>query len=234
MSTHEHLEHAEHAQHSAHDPFDKRIALTIAVIAAVLAAVTLLSHRAHNETLQLEIEAAGLKTEASDKWAEFQANNIRRHEYQADARLIDVVAKAPGKEEQANQTRDDWKQKVADYEGKKDGDEKKEGKLDQLSAQAKALKAQADQKREESHFTHDKGNRFDLGELAVELGLVLCSIAILTKRRDFWYAGIASAVIGAVVAATVLLMSPHAEGHDGPAAEHHANETTHGQTNASH
>jgi hypothetical protein len=222
MSTHEHLEHAEHDQHAAHNTFDKRIALTIAVIAAVLAAVTLLSHRAHNETLQLQIEAGILHTQASDKWAEFQANNIRRHEYEADARLIDVVAKAPGKEEQAAQTRDDWKKKVADYEGGKDGEKK--GKLDGLQAEARGLEAQAAEKRHASHFSHARGTRFDLGELSVELGLVLCSIAILTKRRDFWFAGIAAAVIGALVAATVLFMSPHAEGHEGPAAEHHATE----------
>ncbi len=228
MSTHEHLEHAEHAQHAAHDPFDKRVALTIAVIAAVLAAVTLLSHRAHNETLQLQIQAGIHQTQASDKWSEFQANNIRRHEYEADARLIDVVAKAPGKEEQAAKTRDDWKKKVADYEGTKDGDEKKAGKLDQLAAQAKKLEDQAAEMRHASHFTHDKGSRFDLGELAVELGLVLCSIAILTKRRDFWYAGIVAAAVGAVVAATVLLMSPQAEGHETPAAEHQTTETPHG------
>src|SRR5438067_1818836 len=95
---HEKLEHAEHAQHAAHDPFSARVALTIAVIAAILAAVTLLSHQAHNETLQLQIEAGIKQTEASDRWAEFQANNIRKHEYEANARLIDVVAKAPGKE----------------------------------------------------------------------------------------------------------------------------------------
>ena len=80
------------------------------------------------------------------------------------------------------------------------------------------------EKRHESHFAHDKGSRFDLGELAVELGLVLCSVAILTKRRDFWYAGIVAAVIGAVVAATVLFLSPHAEGHEAPATEHPATE----------
>src|SRR6516164_8456321 len=107
--THEHLEHAEHAQHAAHDPFDRRVALTIAIIAAVLAAVTLLSHRAHNGTLQLQIQAGILQTQASDKWSEFQANNIRRHEYAAYARLIDVMALAPGKDSQATQTGDDWR-----------------------------------------------------------------------------------------------------------------------------
>jgi len=56
--TEHHLEHAEHAQHAAHSPFDRRVTMTIAIIAAMLACVTLLSHRAHNETLALEIEAS--------------------------------------------------------------------------------------------------------------------------------------------------------------------------------
>jgi hypothetical protein len=232
MSTHEHLEHAEHAQHASHDTFDKRIALTIAVIAAVLAAVTLLGHRAHSDTLQLQIQAGILQTQASNQWAYFQANNGRRHAYQVDARLVDVLAKAPGKEDEANQTREEWKKKVAAYEG--DKDEGGKGKLDDIQADARKLEAQVAVKQHESHFAHEKSTRFDLGELAVELGLVLCSIAILTKRRDFWAAGIVAAVLGALVAATVLFMSPPAEGHDGPGSEHHATETTHGQPTPSH
>jgi hypothetical protein len=217
--THEHLEHAEHAQHATHDPFDRRVALTIAIIAAVLAAVTLLSHRAHNETLQLQIEAGILQTKASDKWSEFQANNIRRHEYAADARLIDVVAIAPGKESLAMQTRDDWKKKVAEYEGEK---------LDTLKTEAEGLEDQARARRHDSHFAHDKGGRFDLGELAVEFGLVLCSVALLTKRAAFWYAGMISTAAGVLVAATVLFMSPTAEahGHEPAPAGHTATEKT--------
>jgi hypothetical protein len=219
--THEHLEHAEHAQHAAHDPFDRRVALTIAIIAAVLAAVTLLSHRAHNGTLQLQIQAGILQTQASDKWSEFQANNIRRHEYAAYARLIDVVALAPNKESQATQVRDDWRQKAADYEG---------GKLDRLMTEAKALEDQAKEQRHESHFAHEKSGRFDLGELAVEFGLVLCSVALLTKRAAFWYAGMIATAAGALMAATVLFMSPTAEahGHEPAPAGHTASEKSPG------
>lgn len=221
MSTHEHLEHAEHAQHAALDPFTARVAMTIAIIAAILAAVTLLSHRAHNETLQAQIVAGILQTRASDKWNEFQANNIRRHEYAASARLVDVMATAPGKESDATQARDDWKKKVADYEG---------GKLDALKNEATRLEDEATAKQHESHFAHDKGSRYDLGELAVDLGLVLCTIAILTKRRSFWFAGMAVAALGVVIAATVLFMTPHAEGHghDHPATEHPSSEKAHG------
>ena len=47
--TEHHLEHAEHAQHQAHDPFDRRVAVSMAIMAAVLAGVTLASHRGHTE-----------------------------------------------------------------------------------------------------------------------------------------------------------------------------------------
>jgi hypothetical protein len=225
--THEHLEHAEHAQHAAHDPFDKRVALTIAIIAAVLAAVTLLSHRAHNETLQLQIEAGIRQGQATDKWNEFQANNNRRHEYDALSKMLDFLTKEPAKAEQASSTVIDWKKKVEDYKPQPSaGDDAKKGKLDRLEEEAREFERQVREKRHESHFAHDKGGRFDLGELAVEFGLVLCSVALLTKRREFWYAGIVAAAAGALVAATVLFMSPQAEGHghDAGAPGQHSSE----------
>src|SRR5262249_36365634 len=77
--TEHHLEHAEHAQHAAHSPFDRRVTMTIAIIAALLACVTLLSHRAHNETLALEIEAGQFSTSATDKWNQYQAKKIRQY-----------------------------------------------------------------------------------------------------------------------------------------------------------
>src|SRR5438445_140893 len=62
--TEKHLEHAEHARHAAHDPFDRRVAMTMAIVAAVLACVTMLSHRSHNETLRLQSDSLGIKNEA--------------------------------------------------------------------------------------------------------------------------------------------------------------------------
>ena len=43
-------EEAEHAEHSSHDPFDKRVALSMVVIAALLASVKLLGHRAGSDS----------------------------------------------------------------------------------------------------------------------------------------------------------------------------------------
>jgi len=41
----EHVEHVEHQQHAAHSPFDRRVAMTMAIVAAMLAAVTAVTVR---------------------------------------------------------------------------------------------------------------------------------------------------------------------------------------------
>src|SRR3954447_12947637 len=96
---HEHLEHAEHAGH-AHDPFDKRVAVSVAIVAAVLAGISMLGHRKHNEVLQLQgdsnrrqTEANIYHTKATDAWGEYQAVNIRDHGYDFTGSLLSEVSK---------------------------------------------------------------------------------------------------------------------------------------------
>jgi len=70
MSTAEELqEHSEHAK----EPFDKRVAGTMAIIAAMLAVVSVLGHiQTTEELLQQQ--------KASDQWAYYQAKSIRRYD----------------------------------------------------------------------------------------------------------------------------------------------------------
>src|SRR5438874_2363924 len=117
------IEHAEHAQHAAHNPFDKRVTVSIAVIAAVLAAVTMMGHRAHNETLRLQGESLRSQTEAAishskaaNMWALYQAQNIRGHMYQSLAKMLEVVSAAAGSEETKTKTIQEWKDKREKYE----------------------------------------------------------------------------------------------------------------------
>jgi hypothetical protein len=196
--TAEHLEHIEHHQHAAHNPMDRIVAMTMAIVAAVLAAVTLLSHRAHNDTLRLQTEASRLQTEASDKWNEFQANNIRNHEYQVDVALLGVLTKEANKQSEARAAQKEWQDKVDSYKTK----------LPKLQNEAKDKEAQVKERQEESHLSHERGTRFDLGELGVELSLVLCSLCVLTKRLSFWYAGIGTGVLGVVIALTGFTLAP--------------------------
>src|SRR5258706_8820880 len=130
-NTSENLEHIEHNQHAAHaSHFDRRVAVSMAIIAALLATVTLLSHRAHNATLRLQGEANRLQseanilhTQAADQWGFFQAKNIRRHEYLALANLLKVTAPLAGKEKEHDQQIQAWEGKAKEYEGEADKNE---------------------------------------------------------------------------------------------------------------
>src|SRR5580693_2126878 len=70
MSVSEELhEQSEHAK----DPFDKRVAATMAILAAFLAVVSVLGHIMTTEELLLQ-------QKASDQWSYYQAKSIRRYQ----------------------------------------------------------------------------------------------------------------------------------------------------------
>jgi hypothetical protein len=72
--------------------------------------------------------------------------------------------------------------------------EKSKGEQEKIQEEARALEAEVDM------FTH-RANHYDLGETLLEVGLVICSITLLTKKRYFWIAGIVFGVAGVVLTA---------------------------------
>jgi hypothetical protein len=89
MSAEEELqEHAEHAK----DPFDRRVAGTMAVLAAVMAIVSVMGHILTTEELLNQ-------QKASDQWSYYQAKSIRRYESEV-ARDLFAAMKLPEMSEQ--------------------------------------------------------------------------------------------------------------------------------------
>jgi hypothetical protein len=176
------IEHAEHAQHAAHNPFDRRVTMSIAIVAAILACVTMVGHRAHNDALRLEVATA-------NKWAYYQANKLRGHFYQVNADLVDEIAQLQGKKEAGPSPKQQkWREQAAGYKKREP----------EIGVEAKGLEREA-------HEAHVRADRFDYGELGVELAVVLCSIAVLTKRAGFWYFGLISCALGTAIALTGVL-----------------------------
>jgi len=203
-STEHNLEHAEHVQHAALNPFDRQVAMSMAIIAAGLAGVTLLSHRGHNDTLSLQTEAniqhtkANIcHTQASDQWGFYQAKKIRSHEYEAYLKMTSFLPSASGSAETKAEAVKYWSDQVKKYEAELAAIK---GQAEALEDEAKNLQHEAKVKEDESHFVHHSVNWIDFGHLGLELALVLCSVAILAKVRVFWYSGIGVAVVGAVLA----------------------------------
>jgi hypothetical protein len=206
---HQSLEHAEHIEHAGHHgDFGAVVAMSMAVIAALLAIVTMMSHRSHNETIlfhsdanRLQTQANILHTRASDTWGQYQAKKIRTSEYGSNLLMLPLFAKDGAPPAAIEAARKEWADTVERYNGPGPDE------LKDLKSKAEKLVAEADKQANESvellekaEVSHARSTRFDLGELGVEMGLVLCSIAALTKRKKFWGAAIAMAAIGATVA----------------------------------
>jgi hypothetical protein len=179
--TEHHLEHAEHAQHAALDPLDRMVAMSMTIIAALLAAAAMISHRGHTETLRLT-------TEASDQWSFYQAKKIRTRAYESFIPMMEVLQPKPGTESVQKKALADWDKIVQRYKGSKNH----KGDLAEIKEKAEEL-------QKASHGIHHNIDWIDYGHLGLELALILCSIAVLTKQRGFWYIGLAAAAVGLAV-----------------------------------
>jgi len=175
MSPNEELQ--EHAHH-AHDSFDKSVAVTMAIIAAILATVSVAAHVFSNEEL-LE------QQKASDLWAEYQGKSGRRYASEIARDTFRAMQTGASAVELA----DKYEREVERY--KKDGEE--------LQTEARKLEA-------ESKLKGRQALRMDMGEVFLEIGIVFASLAILSKRRPIWYLAMASAAVGLGISLTAVFV----------------------------
>ena len=229
-NTHEHLEHAEHAEHHASDPFNQRVAVSMAIVAALLAGISMVGHATHNKVLQLQGDANRLRTEAAT--AEVEKSNLflwyqAKRQRQAALEIAAKQAELLGGDEAARKKAvADWKEKAASYN--KSSEEKdnlpdllERGK--EAGKRSEELKAKATATRDEAEHVHHQANRLDIAHLLAEIGLVLCSIALLTKKKAFWYAGLLAAVAAIGLTASAYTI-PHDHAHEvAPAGSHDGN-----------
>jgi hypothetical protein len=170
----------EHAEHAKHDPTLAPVSLTMAVLAVLVAVVSLMGHRAHTEEVILQARA-------SDQWAYFQAKNIRGHEDKLFANLTAIVNSS--QTEALTKIREEYLQESDRY------------KDDQKEIEGEARKLE-----QEVGIERKRADRYDLGEVFLEIGLVVTSITLLSGRRMFWHLGLVMGVLGVVVATTSLLV----------------------------
>jgi hypothetical protein len=170
----------EHAEHAKHDPTLAPVSLTMAVLAVLVAVVSLMGHRAHTEEVILQARA-------SDQWAYFQAKNIRGHEDELFANLTAIVNSS--QTEALTKIREEYLQESDRY------------KDDQKEIEGEARKLE-----QEVGIERKRADRYDLGEVFLEIGLVVTSITLLSGRRMFWHLGLVMGVLGVVVATTSLLV----------------------------
>ena len=156
----------ENAEHGRENPSLAPISVTMAILAVCVAVVSLMGHRSHTEELLMQ-------NRATDQWAYYQAENIRRHNYDMGSghAFSDGIQgqgtgrKGPGKIQRASRP-------LYQGAGGNRGARPRTSKAESARAQRKA-------------------DRFDLGEVFLEIALVISSLALLSRKLIFWFLGIA-------------------------------------------
>ncbi|HYA64312.1 MAG TPA: DUF4337 domain-containing protein [Candidatus Sulfotelmatobacter sp.] len=171
-----------HEPHGGHEelPFMTPVAVTLSILAVLVAIATLLGHRAATEVLLLQ-------TKATDQWAYYQAKNMRQREMQGVADMLGTLA--PVDKEKAEALREKYLKEVERYDKEKG----------EISEQAKEFETERDL------YTR-REDRFDAGEVILEIALIICSLTLLTKKKFFWFSGIALGLAGLAVTISGFLL----------------------------
>ena len=166
----------EHAHAASHDPSLIPITITMSILAVMVAVTSLFGHRSHTEELLLQ-------NKVTDNWAYYQAKNIRKH---SDEQIADLLSAVSLKDQEIGEKfKENYKKEAERY-----AEEQKE-----IETEARKLEGETNTERQ-------RADRFDLGEILLEAALVITSITLLTKWRDFWFAGMVLGLCGIVVASS--------------------------------
>jgi hypothetical protein len=157
------------------DPAGKRVGIQAAILAVLLAVVTIASHRTHTAAIIH-------KSTSNDQWAYYQATRIKLHNTELAENLIGTFAT---KNDASNKLLTDYQKQQTKYE--------EQSKENQEKARTADEAAEADEHR---------ALRFDIGEGLLEIGLVLSSLYFIARKQLFPVAGLIAAVAGVVIATT--------------------------------
>ncbi|THD74328.1 MAG: DUF4337 family protein [Phenylobacterium sp.] len=181
LEAHEHAEHAEHAAHE-HDPFISRVSITVAILAVLAAGMGSLETIEAGGAITSASEAVLSQDKATDAWNEYQADSLKKHIY-------GLAADAGGP-------------KAGKY-----GDTAKEqtGRQAEVKKQAQEDEADRDKLMAASREHEHRHHWLTAAATLTEIGIAICTVAIITRRRSFWLGSILLALVGLGLFATAYL-----------------------------
>jgi hypothetical protein len=161
--------------------FTKRVALTTAIFAVLLAITYLGGNNAMKEMLLSQ-------QQASDQWAFYQSKNIRELLYKTNSLRMEaeLLERGQSMQPKARQRYEamlkDMRTEQARYQ-----DEKKK-----IEEEAKHLEAERDKSRSQDPY-------FDYAEVLLQIAIVMASISILAVSRRMFYFSVTSALLGTLL-----------------------------------
>jgi uncharacterized protein DUF4337 len=170
----------EQAEHGSNNPKLAPVTITMAILAVLVASVSLMGERIHEDVLVSQ-------TKVTDQWSFYQAKAIRERSYEVfEDQLTVFVVQSPAKADE--------------IKGKYDKE------IDRYKGEMKDIQTEATKIEAEIVVLMRESNRFDLGEVLLEAALVICSITLLTEKRVFWLLGSAMGLSGVLIACSGFLI----------------------------
>lgn len=191
MSEHE-LHHHGHAHHGGDDAENKRIGLTISIIAVIMAVMANFGRDAGNKAIVYEVKT-------SNNYAWYQAKRLRSHLNELEIQRIDTtLASNPptGQREALEKLKTTLGKNNEEYKTELETIRKDSQEFEKIAKQA-------------AHLSHGLEN----AETLLHIAVVLCSVTLLTNQRIFTYGGIGLTVIALGLSLWTYLHISHEAGH---------------------
>jgi hypothetical protein len=164
------VELTENAERGAKEPAMAPVTVTMAILPVLVAAATLLGHRAHTEEMLLQ-------TRTADQWSYYQAKEIRRRNLELFLDEVGVFA-------------------VQDPAHAAAVKEKYSKEVERYTGELKDIQTEARNHESELKIEEARADRYDLSEVLLEVGLVITSMTLMTRKKMFWIAGILFSLCG--------------------------------------
>ena len=168
--------------------FTKRVALTTAVFAVILAITSLGGNNAMKEMLLAQ-------QQSSDQWSFYQAKVVREHLYRSQKlRLeIDLLERGNTMKPEVRERVEALLKKLTEEEARYNVEKK------EIEKEAKKLEHERDVYRNKDPY-------FDFAEVLLQIAIVLASIAILSGSRPVFYFALVGAVLGGLLSINGFLL----------------------------
>ncbi len=174
------LPNTEELAEAGRKQFTKKVALTTAVFAVMLAVTSLGGNNATKEMLLAQ-------QQSSDQWAFYQSKVIRQHLYNIEKMRMEAELLKSG-HLMSREDRGQYEaalKKMSDEERRYDAEKKK------IEQQAKELEGERDRYRTKDPY-------FDYAEVLLQISIVMASISILAVSRQIFYFALATSILGVV------------------------------------
>ena len=162
-----------HHEHHESDPLSQTIGIVAAVVAMLLAIVTIASHRTHTE-------AVLLNTNANDKWNFYEAQKMKFHNLQLGQDILGEMPQSAGVQQKLSRYATD---------------------MTKYNTQANKAQEEAHEIEADSRRVEEKAKKFDIGEGLLEIAVVMMSMFFISKKALFPVVGGIAAAIGVVMGA---------------------------------